>query len=814
MAINTSVTKNYIPQIDYVSRDYTAILADLTAIAKQFNPTWAVSDPTDIGVALLETFAYLGDILSFYTDRMASEGFLGTASQRSSVLQIASMLGYTPTPSSAATVSLSIKNNNTSGTLSIPAGTQVASTTIVNGQNTQVIFELDNAVSVGFGNTVSTTATQGVTTTDEPLGTSNGTPSQVFKISQAGVIINSTGSNITVKVGGLQYSYSSSLVDNNPYDSVFTTTMDADGYTYIVFGDGVGGRIPPATYDVKVTYRVGVGSAGNIALNSLSQNTLTGSYNVTITQLSIGTGGADLESTDSIRINAPRALRTLRRAVSLKDYAYLALQVSGISKANADAAVWSNVNLYIAPFSSSAVNTYGPFTNITSIGTSTSIGTQTPTGTTNITITTGSSLGAAVGQSVTISGVTPSGYNGTWTVQAGSTGTTLIVNIGSNPGAITTAGSVALPSGYLRYTIATTGLVANQSYVTITGCTFPTYDVVTPTLVSYVDSTVFTIPTTLTIFPGVVSIPAISPGPNAVVNATGGNTAAFDTLKSTVVNYFTDKVAPNVSLNVQPPVYVPVNLNMTLHVLPQYTQSAVVTQVQNALSNLVSYNNSFFADRIPPHFILNAITNIDGVDYATVDHLRRVANEQRYWTYYYTRTATTATLTFPNAHSITAGQVVTINGVAAFDGTYAVNSVTSTSITVTVPTGTATPTGLSTTSSSPSGANTINITTPAAKGIVVGMYVTGTNVPSESYNPAMVTAVNANSITISVLITTTITNATALSFSWPPTTYANLVSVTAVDSVISNGITTYGIVCAANEIPTKGTFTIAATGGI
>jgi len=745
MATNVSVTKNYIPQIDYVSRDYTAILTDLTAIAKQFNPTWAVSDPSDIGVALLETFAYLGDILSFYTDRMASEGFLGTASQRASVLQIANMLGYTPTPSSAATVSLSIKNNNTSGTLTIPAGTQVASTTNVNGQSTQVVFELDSDVSVAFGATVNTTATQGITTTDESLGTSNGTPSQVFKISQAGVVINSTGSNITVKVGGVPYTYSSALVDNNPYDSSFTTNMDSDGYTYIVFGDGVGGRIPPATYTITVTYRTGVGSAGNIALGSLAEKTLTGSYNVTVAQLNAGTGGADLESTDSIRVNAPRALRTLRRAVSLKDYGYLALQVTGVSKANADASVWSSVNLYIAPFSSSAVNTYGPFTNVTAVA--------------------------------------------------------------------ETASDSTAGTGYLTYTIATTGLVTNQSYVTVTGCTWATYDIVTPTMVTYADTTKFTVakPSGITTLPNKSGVTA---GPNAIVTATGGNTDAFTTLKTDVVNYFTDKVAPNVSLSVLPPTYVPVNLNMTLHVLPQYSQASVVTQVQNALSNLVSYNNSFFADRVPPHFVLNAITNIDGVDYATIEHLRKNSNEQRYWVYYYTRTAGTATLFFPNNHNIIAGQIITISGVSTFDGTYAVNSVTTNSVTITVPAGTATPSGVTSSAVTVPGTNTIPITTPASKGIVAGMYVTGTNVPTGTYNPAIVTSVGASSITIDQTIGSVTASGTALSFSWPPSTYLNLASVTAIDSTTSNGVVTSGIVCAANEIPIKGTFTIAATGGL
>jgi hypothetical protein len=74
--------------------------------------------------------------------------------------------------------------------------------------------------------------------------------------------------------------------------------------------------------------------------------------------------------------------------------------------------------------------------------TTVAIGTQTPTGTTNITITTGAAHGIVVGQTVIIAGVTPVGYNGTWTAQAGTTGTTLVVNIGSNPGAITVAGTV------------------------------------------------------------------------------------------------------------------------------------------------------------------------------------------------------------------------------------------------------------------------------------------------------------------------------------------------------------------------------------
>lgn len=79
---------------------------------------------------------------------------------------------------------------------------------------------------------------------------------------------------------------------------------------------------------------------------------------------------------------------------------------------------------------------------VVNLNNGTAINTQTPTGTTNITITTANAHNITVGQKVVISGVTPSGYNGTWTAQTGTTGSTLVVDIGENPGAITTAGRV------------------------------------------------------------------------------------------------------------------------------------------------------------------------------------------------------------------------------------------------------------------------------------------------------------------------------------------------------------------------------------
>ena len=105
---------NYIPTVDYTSRDYASIRQDLINIIPTFAPNWTNRDPADFGMTLLELFSYIGDILNYYIDRSANEAFITTASQRENVLSLARVLGYTPTDNTAATVTLTFKNSTAS----------------------------------------------------------------------------------------------------------------------------------------------------------------------------------------------------------------------------------------------------------------------------------------------------------------------------------------------------------------------------------------------------------------------------------------------------------------------------------------------------------------------------------------------------------------------------------------------------------------------------------------------------------------------------------------------------------------------------
>jgi hypothetical protein len=352
----------YVPQIDYTSRDYEAIRDDLIGLIPNFSDVWTSRESTDFGIVLLELFSYAADIMNYYIDRAANESFIDYSTQRSTVLALARLLNYTPNEVVAATGSVTF-TNILSTSQTIPAGTVLAGTSSVDGGN--VLFETDAAVTISANGTGTVAVTQGVTVTGEELGTSTGMPSQTFTLAETNVITGSGGSSgvsttsILVSVGGISYTRVRSLVNSLSTDLHFEASTDSEGYTTITFGDGTFGKIPPKGLLITCTYRTGSGALGNVGADSITSvfSTPDTSYpSVNVTNPTATSGGQDPESTDNIRDSAPKALSTLNRAVSLADYANLALTIDGVAKANAVAAVYTDVVLYVAAAGGSATS--------------------------------------------------------------------------------------------------------------------------------------------------------------------------------------------------------------------------------------------------------------------------------------------------------------------------------------------------------------------------------------------------------------------------------------------------------------------------
>jgi hypothetical protein len=365
MAINETP-----PSVDYTSRDYYAIKQELIARVKRVVPEWNGADGSDFGLALVEAFAYMGDMSSYYIDRIANEGFLATATQRSSILALAEVYGYAPTGYSNADVTLTF-TNRTSAAIELPIGVRVTADVTEGTSVKTVTFTTYTAVSVppfasGVAGQATVAAYEGAVNTVESssvygavIGTSDGSSEQRMTIFDDPVVSNSVEVFVQSGTAYKKWTQVKHLLDFGPADSVYSVVLDKDNVVSVVFGDGISGAIPTLQAIVRAKYIVGGGTIGNISVALVdaisyvpgltSNQTAALSGNLSVTNAVTGVGGQDPESSSSIRANAPLFLRAQNRAVTLEDFENLALSVDNCGKAKAVSTGYTSVTVYLAP---------------------------------------------------------------------------------------------------------------------------------------------------------------------------------------------------------------------------------------------------------------------------------------------------------------------------------------------------------------------------------------------------------------------------------------------------------------------------------
>ncbi|MFJ2865887.1 hypothetical protein [Kitasatospora sp. NPDC087314] len=113
------------PVLDYLARDYDGLRTRLTDRLSALLPDWTDRSPADIGVTLIELYAYLGDRLAYRQDAIAHEAHLGTARRRSSVRRHARLLDYRVHEGCSARTWLAF---DTPAEVDLPRGSAVADT--------------------------------------------------------------------------------------------------------------------------------------------------------------------------------------------------------------------------------------------------------------------------------------------------------------------------------------------------------------------------------------------------------------------------------------------------------------------------------------------------------------------------------------------------------------------------------------------------------------------------------------------------------------------------------------------------------------
>jgi len=96
-------------KIKYLNKEFGSFREDLVNFAKTYFPnTYNDFSPESTGMMFIEMAAYVGDVLSYYTDYQMKEQMLTQASERENVMILAQSFGYTPTVTAPSSATLNV----------------------------------------------------------------------------------------------------------------------------------------------------------------------------------------------------------------------------------------------------------------------------------------------------------------------------------------------------------------------------------------------------------------------------------------------------------------------------------------------------------------------------------------------------------------------------------------------------------------------------------------------------------------------------------------------------------------------------------
>lgn len=276
---------------------------------------------------LLDTLAYNTQYNAYYLNQVASEMFLDSAQQRSSVISRAKELNYTPKSAIAPTAYVNVLFNNvTDASLTMPIYTHFISESVdginftfattdsytVNTDvaNNTVLFE---NVEIKQGSPVSKTYTYDAQSNPNAVFV---LPDDTIDTTTLVVRVQKSGTDTTSSL----YLLADSIASLTGDSQVYFLEESMTGKYQIYFGDGILGKQLVDGNIVRVTYLSTEGTLGAGANSFVLMDTINGyASSITTSMVQASTGG-NKETVEQIKFIAPKAFATQGRAVTKDDY--------------------------------------------------------------------------------------------------------------------------------------------------------------------------------------------------------------------------------------------------------------------------------------------------------------------------------------------------------------------------------------------------------------------------------------------------------------------------------------------------------------
>ena len=275
---------------------------------------------------LLDTLAYNTHYLSFNANMLANEMFLDSASLRSSITSHAKTLGYEVTSARAPIATINVSLTTDSATKTMSAGT--AFSTSIDGTNYQFVT-ISDATSSNNGGVVSFDSTkiyEGTYVITKYLVDTSDVEQRFLlgsdraDTSTLSVRVQTSASDTTTTT----YTKATDITQLSSSSTVYYLQEVDAGRFEVYFGDGVVSRSVADGNIVILEYVVTNKTLSNGASTFSSPSLIDGVSDISVITVASASGGAEPESLDSIKLQAPLDFASQGRAVTADDYAVYA----------------------------------------------------------------------------------------------------------------------------------------------------------------------------------------------------------------------------------------------------------------------------------------------------------------------------------------------------------------------------------------------------------------------------------------------------------------------------------------------------------
>ena len=317
-------------RINVTDLDFDGIKNNLKTFLKQQDQLTDYDFEGSTMSTLLDVLAYNTHYNAVYANVLANEMFLDSADLRNSIVSHAKHVGYTPRSATAPVAFLNVTVNNATGsTLTAARGTTF--TTTVDGTSYNYVVRDATTITPTDGvYTFSSLPVYEGTLIDNKYTVDTTNADQRFLIQND--LADTTSLKVTVQNSSSDsttstYTLATDLADITSTSKIYYLEGAEDNQYEVKFGDGILGAALSTGNIVTLSYIVTNAEESNGASSFSLSGTLGGFSNVTITTATNSANGAQQETPDSIRFNAPKQYASQNRTVTTNDYASKVKQI-------------------------------------------------------------------------------------------------------------------------------------------------------------------------------------------------------------------------------------------------------------------------------------------------------------------------------------------------------------------------------------------------------------------------------------------------------------------------------------------------------